>query len=384
MTEEAVEAGHPASLEEDGPVPGLDRPPPPLDGAPRIENGEVEFGTLGDPVEHLGAERRRLGDDQREAHRAGWGGEHDAREPPRGAAAPHRAGDGARREDRIEPKGISQQHWGGARVLAGEAGGEPRRRVPGSGSVPRVHTLERVDERQVGRERVVEFVPLDAFTRAEPPRELRPVVGQTGCEQADLAERDAPLQVSLELAALVAGLTWVDAVEDQRLREIPPAAEFEHPRPQVVVLALAEASVVAKAVPLEQLAVEEDRRVVEGRGEQRVPAHLRVRPGHRVHAEHVASLIDVRDGAAEDRRRVVLHRCQLPLKPPGSATSSASSLAIHRPLAASRPRLSDSARPERRSLRSTTSLGSVIPARIAAVSSVDASSTTRSSRSRIV
>jgi hypothetical protein len=64
----------------------------------------------------------------------------------------------------------------------------------------------------------------------------------------------------------------MDALVDEDLAQVVALRELEHPRPQVVVLALEERGVVPKRVALEQLAVDEDGRMEEGRAEQRMPA----------------------------------------------------------------------------------------------------------------
>ncbi len=106
-------------------------------------------------------------------------------------------------------------------------------------------------------------------------------------------------------------------VQDERVEQVRAAGVLEQPRPQVVVLALLEARVVAERVPVEQLAVDEHRRVVEGRAEEGAPAHLAGLDGHRLRPPHPALLVELEHGRADDAdRRRRAQAGELALEPP--------------------------------------------------------------------
>ncbi len=106
-------------------------------------------------------------------------------------------------------------------------------------------------------------------------------------------------------------------VQDERVEQVRAAGVVEEPRPQVVVLALLEARVVAERVPVEQLAVDQHRRVVEGRAEEGAPTHLAGLHGHRVRPAHPARFVELQDGGADDAdRRRRAQAGELALEPP--------------------------------------------------------------------
>ncbi len=119
---------------------------------------------------------------------------------------------------------------------------------------------------------LLQILRLELEPETEAPRELDVALGQRGCRCRDLRERDAPAEFALELRPTSRGLLGMEAVEDERLRDGVALRKGEHSRPELEVLALAERLVVAQPVPLEELVVERDRVVEEGRGaEERVP-----------------------------------------------------------------------------------------------------------------
>jgi hypothetical protein len=71
------------------------------------------------------------------------------------------------------------------------------------------------------------------------------------------------LALALELAAALRRLLGVDAVQHEWVGEVVAVGVLEQPRPQVEVLALLEARVVAEAVPVEGLALDQHRRMKE-------------------------------------------------------------------------------------------------------------------------
>ena len=172
--------------------------------------------------------------------------------------------------------------------------------------------------------------------------------------------------------------------EHERLGEVVTVRLREQARPELVVLAFEERRVIAKAVCVEHLALEQHRRMEERRAEQRVPAHrvrslrqaMYLRPGLPAAS---SSTIPVPTTAAGGCRRM---RATRRSSQSGNATSSESSLATKRPCTSSRPRLSEAARPDWRSLvHHPYDADRRCPLRIDGVSSLDASSTTISSRS---
>ena len=91
---------------------------------------------------------------------------------------------------------------------------------------------------------------------------------------SDLAPRDLELEVALNVASALRRLLGMDAVEEKRLRLVGAVADDEQPRPEVVILALEIARVVAQTLALEQLTIDEHGRMEEGRAEEEMPAHL--------------------------------------------------------------------------------------------------------------
>src|SRR5206468_10488857 len=77
----------------------------------------------------------------------------------------------------------------------------------------------------------------------------------------------------LQVAPPLRRLPRVPPVEDERLRQVRALRDGEHARPELVVLALEVGRVVAEALLVEQVAVEQHRRMEERRREQQVPAH---------------------------------------------------------------------------------------------------------------
>ena len=100
------------------------------------------------------------------------------------------------------------------------------------------------------------------------PRRLGLLRPELGCEARDLSQRHLPLKGLLDVAAAQRRLPRMDALQDERLGEIPAVGELEQPRPEVVVLALEKGRVVTKAVVVEQLAVDEHGRMEERGAEE--------------------------------------------------------------------------------------------------------------------
>src|SRR5262249_4660923 len=105
------------------------------------------------------------------------------------------------------------------------------------------------------------------------PRELRSGLVELRRERGDLPERDATLALAVQGGPTRGRLRRVLAVENERLPDVVSLGDVEQARPEVEVLALLERGVVAQPVLLEHRPIEDDRRVEEGRGEERRPPH---------------------------------------------------------------------------------------------------------------
>ena len=106
----------------------------------------------------------------------------------------------------------------------------------------------------------------------------------------------------------------MDAVEHERLGDVGAVGMREQARPEVVVLALLEAGVVAELLRVEQVAIEDDARMEERRAEEQVPAHLRVRLGHQVDSSRAAVLVDLEHARADDADRSLAQSRELALE----------------------------------------------------------------------
>ena len=128
--------------------------------------------------------------------------------------------------------------------------------------------------------------------KPEAPGELCVLLRQPRRRRVDLGQRNATAELALQLGAAFRRLLGVHAIHDEGLLDDVGLGARQHPRPQLVVLALAERLVVAEPVPGEVLSVEHDRVVEERRGrEQRVPARHRGASLRHVHgAEPTAGL----------------------------------------------------------------------------------------------
>ena len=119
--------------------------------------------------------------------------------------------------------------------------------------------LEGAHELDERRSRILEPPFFDRKACTDAPRELRPLGWQVRSDPPDLAQRHALLERPLQPAARLRGLTGMHAIEHERLGQVVAVGMREQPRPEVVVLTLEVLGVVAQAVPLEHLAVDERR-----------------------------------------------------------------------------------------------------------------------------
>ena len=94
----------------------------------------------------------------------------------------------------------------------------------------------------------------------------------------------------------------MNAFEHERLMQVVAVRMRKQPRPEVVVLALEEGWVVAEAVRVESLAVDENRRMKERRAEQGVPTQRPRSAREHVGAPPPTALVEIDDGRADDRR----------------------------------------------------------------------------------
>ena len=154
-----------------------------------------------------------------------------------------------------------------------------------------------------GREEVPEgarrFRAARSPAAPQEPRRLGLRRPELGRKARDLAQRHLPLEGLLDVAAPQRRLPRVDALEDERLGEIPAVGKLEQPRPEVVVLALEKGRVVTKAVVVEQLAVDEHGRMEE-RGAEEGEKPNRSRPERvAVQRPGPSGAVKVEDAAAE-------------------------------------------------------------------------------------
>ncbi len=207
--------------------------------------------------------------------------------------------------------------------------------------------LERVDEL---RARPRPPAAADPGSRGRPAPAHQASSARSGPEprdeRLDLAERDLPLTLALQLGPPSGRLRLVLAVENQRVRYVVSFGNVEETRPEVVVLALAERRVVAQPVPIEQAAVDDHRRVEERRREERSPADGARPDGHAVHRAQPPVGGEVDHPGSHDRRaRPGADALQDPLEPCGQRDVVSVHAGDVRPRAASRPTFSAPARP---------------------------------------
>src|SRR6185436_7680428 len=163
-------------------------------------------------------------------------------------------------ERRVEPERPAREMR--PRRATGEAGparDRPRRDAPDRFElVPRVppRAAERVEELEVGVRAALQLVLGELLQEPEPPRELAVGPGEARGRGRDLAECNAPAELALELGPALRGLVGVQPIGVERRRDDVGLGAREHPRPELVVLALAVRLVVAQPVPLEMGALE--------------------------------------------------------------------------------------------------------------------------------
>ena len=262
-----LRAGDPKAAEEDGVMVWLDTPRPARDRSCRVHDREVDLPVRGDAVEERRTVGRRLGEDRRDANerpRVIRG--RQPTQPALGLAS-YRAGvaacapsaDDVRRKPRVEPECVSGDQ------CACRAGGglcDPHEVAGGAG--PEVGSrplLECIDEPEVGVHRGVDIVRRNPLADTDPPCELHLRGGQPRCDSADHPSRDPELTFALELSTPLRRLLWMNAVQDERIRQVVALGHVEQAGPQLVILALLEARVVPERMAFEDLALDENGRV---------------------------------------------------------------------------------------------------------------------------
>ena len=121
--------------------------------------------------------------------------------------------------------------------------------------------LECIDEPEVGVHRGVDIVRRNPLADTDPPCELHLRGGQPRCDSADHPSRDPELTFALELSTPLRRLLWMNAVQDERIRQVVALGHVEQAGPQLVILALLEARVVPERMAFEDLALDENGRV---------------------------------------------------------------------------------------------------------------------------
>ena len=323
VMENALRTGDPYAAQVDRTMARLDGPRPPCNGGSGVDHRQVHLVTSADPIEERGSIRRRLREHGGHPNRTGTlPGRVELGEPGidvtlnRAARAPSsQAVDReVARHGRVEPQRLRQHGCTpGATCGSGRSCETACRGLPDAGvSVP----LERVHEGHEGLGRVLELLGGNRLEAADPPGELRLRTRELWSHAPDLAQCDSFLELALEQSAALGSLTRVDAIEDERFRKVVALGDRQQPRPEVVVLALLEPDVVAKPVPLENVSVDENRRVEVRRAEERRPAHLGEPAWHLVETADATVIVDVQHRAAENRDLGMRsHVRELPLEP---------------------------------------------------------------------
>ena len=369
----------------------LDAPRAPGDGAGGVDDGEVDLGQRRDAVEERRPVRRRLGEDRRDADR---GAASAAREPRSQPSASRRARQ-RRRARAARP------------ACAGRPGSSRSARAVRRARVPRrARASARERRARPARVHAAPIASLERARAARGTRRRRPSAPSgRSARRRRRATRARPRRADSSGASAAirrrATRSWhsrwssrrrcdaccgVHAVEDERVGQVVAVRDVEQTRPQVVVLALLEARVVAERVPVEQLAVDEHRRVEERRAEERRPADRAAPAGIACSAPDAPDVVELEDRRADDGRRSAPSAGARAGARAAAAAPRRRRRAARRTRPAPRRARGSASRRARRcsSFRSTRSRGSASAARISGVASVDASSTTRSSRSGTV
>ncbi len=290
-------------------MPRLDRPGTTGDGRRGVHHGEVELRPLREQVEQRGPVRSRLGRNDRHSKRLA------VLKPTRLPRRDTSTGaqpllDHLRSKRRRELRHLVEQ------LCASE-------RFRCSCAHVALATVPSLEFGEQGDERAPRLLPRAVRNRlhgCEPPREVGVCRRQVWRDPRDLAQRDLTLERLLQFPPSQRSLARMDALVDEDLAQVVALRELEHPRPQVVVLALEERGVVPKRVALEELAVDEHCRMEEGRAEQRMPAQGARPVWHEVHPTQLPIGIDVPDARPDDPElRLCLHPRQLALEPLGRA-----------------------------------------------------------------
>ena len=236
----------------------LELPLPPLDGASRVDRRQVDLrraaasrSSIGLPV------RRRLREHERRAETGA---------APRPSPEPRRGGValGSRRPP---PPPTRERAWSGSVAVERERGaGQRAARSPPRARASAQAAARRASRPPCRRSNASTSSPSASAAlrrrarreRRDPspdePRELGALVAISGDELGDLPQRDPPLAGRAGASAPARRrLRGVLAVEDERIAEVVAVGDGEQPRPEVVVLALAERRVVAEPVRVEHL-----------------------------------------------------------------------------------------------------------------------------------
>ena len=326
MVEHPLGARKTDTAEELRPVPRLDLPRAPGDGLGRVHDREVDLRVLGEPIEERRSIRRRFREHGEHADAPGRqrGVRLEVIEPlprlppggPRDATPVGARGTRVSREERVEAERAGQEPSPGSRRSLPRGPRDRVRRRPARCGA-RTRRLERLCQRGDGSRRVLQLGGLERLAGPEAEGEAAPAGREVGHVAADLAYRDPPLELTLEVPASARRLPGVDAVEDERLSDVVAVRDREQPRPQVVVLALGELRVVAKLVPGKGLPVEEHAWVEEGRREERSPADCVRARRHEVETPDAVAVVEIEDAAPYDRDgRARPHPRELALEPP--------------------------------------------------------------------
>ena len=301
-------------------MPRLDPPRPPGDRTRRVDDDEVDLGKLGDTIEQRGPIRRRLGEDRGDTDRRIC----RLREPlePRRRLAPARFAFDGRAPCDVRPRSPRSPGRAGRRGRESVPARVPMRRAPGRASARAADSRTppsppNACTSSTKASAAASTSPADRLPRPYAPGELGALRVELGRDRRDLAQRNLLLELPLEVSSAVRRLSGVNAVEQQRLPQVVPVGVSKQPRPEVVVLALEIRRVVPKSVPVEQLAVDEHARVVEGRAEEGRPPD-RVTPGRQEgDSTGTAGSVELEDRGSENPDpRVVPDALELALETP--------------------------------------------------------------------
>ena len=260
VVQHALGARDAHAAEEDRAVLRLDAPGAPGDGSCRVDDREVDLGERGDPVEERRPVRRRLGEDGRDPDRRRVGrrcerAEQVGRVAPRALRERAAVEPDARRrvpeagDPAARPRAERRRRPFHARALRAVRARERPRRA-------RLRARRRRDACSASNvrssstnARAASSTSRGGDLGAEPdlPGEPRTRARESSGATAPICRSEiVSASIALQVAASPRGLLRVEPVQHERRLDAVAFRDVEEPRPEVVVLRLAERRVVAQ------------------------------------------------------------------------------------------------------------------------------------------